>query len=69
MVYSMLAMPHLVGGHVRVGIDNAGNLRRAVLAPCNAAMVTKAAHTIDELGGELATVAEARTILGLNAKE
>jgi len=28
-------------------------------------MVQKAVHLIDELGGEIATVAEARSILGL----
>jgi uncharacterized protein (DUF849 family) len=28
-------------------------------------MVRKAAHIIDELGGEIATVKEARSILGL----
>lgn len=68
MAYPMLATAFLLGGHVRVGLEDAVNLRRGVLAPDNAAMVTKAAHIIDELGGELATVAEARTILGLKPK-
>lgn len=68
MMYPMMTSAYLLGGHVRVGIEDAVNLRRGVLAPDNAAMVTKAAHIIDELGGELATVAEARTLLGLKAK-
>ena len=68
MMYPMMASAYLLGGHIRVGIEDAVNLRRGVLAPDNAAMVSKAAHIIDELGGELATVAEARTILGLKAK-
>lgn len=65
MAYPMLAAAFLLGGHCRVGLEDAVNLRRGVLAPDNAAMVHKAAHIIDELGGELATVAEAREMLGL----
>ena len=65
MAYPMLAAAFLLGGHCRVGLEDAVNLRRGVLAPDNAAMVRKAAHIIDELGGELATVAEAREMLGL----
>lgn len=65
MMYPMLAQAYLLGGHVRVGLEDGVNLRRGVLAPNNAALVRKAVHIIDELGGEIATVAEARTILGL----
>jgi uncharacterized protein (DUF849 family) len=65
MAFPMVAQAYLLGGHVRVGLEDAVNLRRGVLAPDNAAMVTKAAHIIDELGGEIATVKEARAILGL----
>jgi len=55
----------LLGGHVRIGIEDAVYLRKGVLAPSNAAMAEKAAHIIEELGGELATAKEARAILGL----
>lgn len=65
MAFPMLATTFLMGGHVRIGLEDAVNLRRGVLAPDNAAMCAKAAHIIDELGGELATPAEARQILGL----
>ena len=65
MAFPMLAAAFLLGGHVRVGLEDAVNLRRGVLAPDNAAMCAKAVHIIDELGGELATVEEARAILGL----
>ena len=65
MAFPMVAQAFLLGGHVRVGLEDAVNLRRGTLAPSNAAMVRKAAHIVDELGGELATVAEAREILGL----
>ena len=65
MAFPMVAQAYLLGGHVRVGLEDAVNLRRGVLAPDNAAMVRKAAHIIDDLGGEIATVKEARSILGL----
>jgi uncharacterized protein (DUF849 family) len=65
MMYPMLAQAFLLGGHVRVGLEDGVNLRRGVLAPDNAALVRKAAHIVDELGGELATPKEARAILGL----
>ena len=65
MAYPMLAQAFLLGGHVRCGLEDAVNLRKGVLAPDNAAMVRKAAHIVDALGGELATPKEARAILGL----
>ena len=65
MAFPMVAQAFLLGGHVRVGLEDAVNLRRGVLAPSNAAMVEKAVRIIDDLGGEIATVAEARAILGL----
>lgn len=65
MAFPMLAQAFLLGGHVRIGLEDAVNLRRGVLAPSNADMVRKAAQIVDELGGELATPAEARQILGL----
>ena len=68
MAFPMVAQAFLLGGHVRVGLEDAVNLRRGVLAPDNAAMVRKAVHIVDELGGEIATVAEARAILGLKSR-
>ena len=68
MVFPMVAQAFLLGGHVRVGLEDGINLRRGQLAPDNAAMVRKAVHIVDELGGEIATVAEARVLLGLKAR-
>lgn len=65
MAFPMVAQAFLLGGHVRVGLEDAVNLRKGVLAPSNAAMVEKAARIVDDLGGELATPREARAILGL----
>jgi uncharacterized protein (DUF849 family) len=68
MAFPMVAQAFLLGGHVRVGLEDAVQIRRGVLAPSNAAMVQKAAMIVDELGGELATVKEARQMLGLAAR-
>ena len=64
----MVAQAFLLGGHVRVGLEDAVSLSRGVLAPDNAAMVAKAVHIVEELGGEIATVAEARSLLGLRPR-
>jgi uncharacterized protein (DUF849 family) len=65
MAFPMVAQAFLLGGHVRVGLEDAVYIRKGELAPSNAAMAEKAARIVDELGGELATPNEARQILGL----
>lgn len=65
LAFPSLAQAFLLGGHVRIGLEDAVYLRKGVLASSNAAMVEKAVRIIDELGGELATPKEAREILGL----
>lgn len=65
----MVAQSVLLGGHVRVGLEDNLYLTKGVLAPGNAALVQQAARIIHDLGRELATPEEARQILGLkNAK-
>ena len=54
-----------LGGNVRVGLEDNLYLDRGVLAPDNAALVARAVREIAELGGRVASVAEARTRLGL----
>jgi uncharacterized protein (DUF849 family) len=61
----MVAQSYLAGGHVRVGLEDAVYLDRGVLAPSNAALVKKTRRIIEDLGGQIATPTEARTILGL----
>ena len=63
--YPMLAQAWLLGGHVRVGLEDNVYIRKGVLAPSNAALVEKAASLLDALGGEVASVRQAREILGL----
>lgn len=65
MAFPMVAQSWLLGGHCRVGMEDTVYLSRGVLAPSNAALVTKAKGIIEELGGNLATPDEARQILGV----
>lgn len=66
--FPAVAMSYLAGGHVRVGLEDGVQIRRGVLAESNAQLVEKARHIIEDLGGQIATVAEARAILGLPAQ-
>ena len=65
--FPMVAQAVLLGGHVRVGLEDNLYLERGVLAPSNAALVEKAAALVRLLGGEAATCAEARSMLRLPA--
>jgi len=63
--FPMVAQSVLLGGHVRVGLEDNLYLEKGKLAPSNAALVEKAAHIIEVLGDHVATPAEAREILGI----
>jgi uncharacterized protein (DUF849 family) len=63
--FPMLAQAWLLGGHVRVGLEDNVYLSKGVLAPDNAALVAKAAGIVEALGGTVATAAQARQALGL----
>src|SRR3954453_18698512 len=63
--FPMAAQAVLLGGHVRVGLEDNLYLKRGKLAPSNAALVEKAAHIVEVLGDQVASPAEAREILGL----
>jgi 3-dehydrocarnitine:acetyl-CoA trimethylamine transferase len=67
MAFPMVAQSYLAGGHVRVGLEDAIYLDKGALAPSNAAMVAKARGIIEALGGQIATVRQAREILSLPA--
>jgi uncharacterized protein (DUF849 family) len=56
----------LLGGHVRVGLEDNNYYRRGELAT-NEQLVARTARIASELGIEIATAAEAREILGLPA--
>ena len=61
----MLAQAWLLGGHVRVGLEDNIYLEKGVLAKSNAELVQKAVRIIRELGGTIATPGQAREILKL----
>jgi uncharacterized protein (DUF849 family) len=65
MAFPMLAQAFLLGGHCRIGMEDTVYLSRGVKTPGNGALVEKAVRIIDELGGRVATVEEARGLLGL----
>jgi len=63
--FPMLAQAWLLGGHVRIGLEDTVYISKGVLARDNAALVEKAGSLVANLGGTLATPNEARTLLGL----
>ena len=66
--FPMVAQAVLLGGHVRVGLEDNLYLEKGKLAPSNAALVEKAGRIVVELGNTIATPAEARAILGLQTQ-
>jgi uncharacterized protein (DUF849 family) len=63
--FPMVAQAWLLGGHVRVGMEDNLYLARGVLAESNADLVSRAAGILRGLGAEPATPAEARIAFGL----
>ena len=64
-MFKMAAQSYLAGGHVRVGLEDSVYLTKGELASSNEALVKKVARIVEDLGGEIATVGEARRILQL----
>ena len=60
-----LTMTALLGGNVRVGLEDSLYIGRGQLARSNAEQVAKIRRIVEELGMEIATPAEARAILNL----
>lgn len=63
--FPMVGAAVLMGGHVRVGLEDNIYLKKGVLAEGNAPLVTRAVDIIEALGDRAATPDEAREILGL----
>ena len=63
--FPMAAQAVLLGGHVRVGLEDNLYLERGKLTPSNAALVAKAGKVIELLGSSVATPNESREMLGL----
>jgi uncharacterized protein (DUF849 family) len=60
-----LTQAALMGGHVRVGLEDSLFIERGQLAVSNAQQVEKIVRIIHEMGHEPATPSEARIMLGL----
>jgi 3-keto-5-aminohexanoate cleavage enzyme len=64
--WPMVTAAILLGGHVRVGFEDNIYLRKGVLAKSNAELVEKVVRIAKELDREIASVEEARSILGIS---
>ncbi len=64
--FPMAAQAMLLGGNLRVGLEDNLYLERGVLAPGNGALVEKAVRILGEFGASPASPAEARKRLGLS---
>jgi uncharacterized protein (DUF849 family) len=67
MEFPAVALSYVLGGHVRVGLEDNLFLDKGVLAPSNAALVRRAREIVESLGGSVATAPEVRAMLGLKA--
>jgi uncharacterized protein (DUF849 family) len=63
--FPMFVQAYILGGHVRVGMEDTVYVDRGRLTSGNAELVEKAYWLIAKLGGELATSEEARSMLAL----
>lgn len=63
--FPMAAQAVLLGGNIRVGFEDTVYLRRGQQAKDNADLVRWGVDIVDRLGGDVASVAETRAMLGL----
>ena len=67
--FPMVGQSWLLGGHVRVGLEDTLRLNKTELATSNAVLVARAARIVTELGGTLATPGEVREMLRLKKQK
>lgn len=65
----LITMSAILGGHVRVGLEDSLMISRGVLARSNAEQVTKIRNIVEALGRSIATPAEAREMLHLKGAD
>ncbi len=65
----LITQAALMGGHVRVGLEDSLTLGPGRLATSNAEQVTLIREVLTRLGMEIATPAEARAMLGLKGRD
>lgn len=66
--FPMLMQSYLLGGNIRIGMEDTVFLNRGVKTKGNGELVEKAKWLIESLGGELAGAEEARAMLGLEGR-
>jgi 3-keto-5-aminohexanoate cleavage enzyme len=66
--FAMAALAIVMGGHVRVGLEDNIYIEKGVLAKSNAELVEKVVKLAKELGRPIATAKEAREILQLGER-
>jgi uncharacterized protein (DUF849 family) len=66
--FPMVAQAAVLGGHVRVGLEDNLYIAKGQLASGNAQLVERAVQIVENLGSQVASPAEARALLGLRAQ-
>lgn len=66
MAFPMLVQSWLLGGNVRIGMEDTLYIAKGRQTSGNAELVAKARQLVDMLGGELASAEEARERIGLS---
>jgi uncharacterized protein (DUF849 family) len=67
MEFPIVGLASMLGGHVRVGLEDNLYIAKGRLAKSNAELVERAVSIVEMLGREVATPVEAREILGLTS--
>ena len=65
MSFPMAMQSYLLGGHIRVGMEDNTYIAKGVLTKGNGELVERGRDLIEKLGAQIAGPAEARAILGL----
>ena len=65
MAFPMVAQSWILGGNVRIGMEDTVHIAKGKLTSGNAELVEKARWIIESMGGQLASADEARERLGL----
>lgn len=63
--FACVAQAHLLGGNVRIGLEDTIYVGRGEIAKSNADLVRKARRIVEDLGGQLASSERARDVWGL----
>ena len=65
--FPMIAQSYILGGHIRIGMEDTVYAGRGKLTSGNGELCDKAKWLVTQLGGELATAEEARVAFGLRS--